>query len=284
MCPPGALSGNELLLEDALDPGEPPHRLAVVDGVPRLRVGEVLQDGDLTLWESMAINLYLARRYDKALWPKRVEDEGRAFQWSLWAMTELEEPVLTAVMHRMSLPADQRDPKRADDSAERFMTPLGVLNGALAGKAYLLGDAFTVADLNVASVISSAPLGGLDLGSAPGGAGLGRALHGAAGVRARAATRLSRRRGTVAPRTPPSGQRRHFRSLRAETLDTVAGIDDPRGLRVGVRTWPANVPVVKRYRFVAETLGYDAVPCRSYACCPAGGRNSPACLAAPGSR
>src|SRR5262249_48816880 len=74
---------------------------------------------------------------------------------------------LTAVMHRMSLPADQRDPKRADDAAERFKTPLGVLNGALAGKAYLLGDGFTVADLNVASVISSAPLGGLDLGSAP---------------------------------------------------------------------------------------------------------------------
>ena len=127
----------------------------------------VLQDGDLTLWESMAINLYLARRYDKGLWPKRVEDEGRAFQWSLWAMTELEEPVLTAVMHRMSLPADQRDPNSADDAAERFKTPLGVLNGELAGKAYLLGDAFTVADLNVASVISSAPLGGLDLGPAP---------------------------------------------------------------------------------------------------------------------
>jgi len=127
----------------------------------------VLQDSDLVLWESLAINLYLARKYDKGLWPKRVEDEGRAFQWSLWSMTELEEPVLTAVMHRMSLPADQRDPKRADDAAERFKTPLGVLNGALAGKAYLLGDAFTVADLNVASVISSAPLGGLDLGPAP---------------------------------------------------------------------------------------------------------------------
>src|SRR5262245_2207881 len=36
----------------------------------------VLQDGDLMLWESMAINLYLARRYDKGFWPKRVEDEG----------------------------------------------------------------------------------------------------------------------------------------------------------------------------------------------------------------
>ena len=127
----------------------------------------VLQDGDLTLFESLAINLYLARKYDKGLWPKRVEDEGRAFQWSLWAMTELEEPVLTTLLHRMFFPPEQRDAKKADDAAERFKTPLGVLNGALAGKEYLAGSSFTVADLNVAAVLSWAPLAGLDLGSAP---------------------------------------------------------------------------------------------------------------------
>jgi glutathione S-transferase len=127
----------------------------------------VLQDGDLTLFESLAINLYLARKYDKGLWPKRVEDEGRAFQWSLWAMTELEEPVLTALMHRMFLPAEQRDAKKADDAAARFKTPLGVLNGALAGREYLAGNTFTVADLNVAAVLSWAPLGGLDLERTP---------------------------------------------------------------------------------------------------------------------
>jgi len=33
-----------------------------------------LQDGDVTLFESLAINLYLARKYDKGLWPKKVED------------------------------------------------------------------------------------------------------------------------------------------------------------------------------------------------------------------
>ena len=78
----------------------------------------VLQDGDLVLWESMAINLYLARKYDKGLWPKTVEGEGRAFQWSLWAMTELEEPVLTALMHRTFLPAAERDAKKADEIAK----------------------------------------------------------------------------------------------------------------------------------------------------------------------
>jgi glutathione S-transferase len=127
----------------------------------------VLRDGDLVIWESMAINLYLARKYGKGLWPKTVEDEGRAFQWSVWAMTELEEPLLTALLHRGFLPENQRDPKKADDAAERFKTPLAVLDGALAGKPYLLGDAFSVADLNVAAVLCWAFLAGLDLGKAP---------------------------------------------------------------------------------------------------------------------
>jgi glutathione S-transferase len=135
----------------------------------------VLQDGDLTLFESLAINLYLARKYDKGLWPKRIEDEGRAFQWSVWAMTELEEPLLTALLHRAFFPPEQRDAKKADDAAERFKTPLAVLNGALAGRECLIGNAFTVADLNVASVLSWAPLAGLDLGGAPNAQGwLGR--------------------------------------------------------------------------------------------------------------
>jgi glutathione S-transferase len=126
----------------------------------------VLQDGDVVLWESLAINLYLARKYDKGLWPKTVEGEGRAYQWSLWAMTELEEPVLTTLLHRMFFPPEQRDSKKADDAAQRFETPLGVLDGALAGRPYLLGDAFSVADLNVSSVLSWAPLAGLDLSRA----------------------------------------------------------------------------------------------------------------------
>jgi glutathione S-transferase len=126
-----------------------------------------MRDGDVTLFESMAINLYLARKYDKGLWPKSVDDEGRAFQWSVWAMTELEEPVNTALVHRMLLPEAQRDARKAEDAAERFKKPLAILNDALAGRSYLAGPAFTVADLNVASVVSLAPMCGIDLAGAP---------------------------------------------------------------------------------------------------------------------
>ena len=126
----------------------------------------VLQEDGLTLCESMAINLYLARKYDKGLWPKTVEDEGRVFQWSMWAMTELEDPIITALRNRVLLPQEQRDAQKAEDAAQRFVAPLKVLDGALAGKTYLLGDTFTVADLNVASVLMLAPLANLNLSSA----------------------------------------------------------------------------------------------------------------------
>lgn len=126
-----------------------------------------LQDGDVVLFESLAINLYLARKYSPAGWPKTVADEGRTYQWTIWAMTELEEPVLTTLMHRMFLPEDQRDPAKADEAAERFKKPLAVLDGALAGEQWLAGPDFTIADLNVASILMLAPMAGLDLSSAP---------------------------------------------------------------------------------------------------------------------
>lgn len=126
----------------------------------------VLQEDGLTLYESIAINLYLARKYDKGLWPKTVEDEGRALQWSVWAMTECEDPIITALRNRVGLPEEQRDAQKADDAAQRFVAPLKVLDGALANKTYLVGDTFTVADLNVASVLMFAPLAKFDLSSA----------------------------------------------------------------------------------------------------------------------
>ena len=128
----------------------------------------VLVDGETVLWESMAINLYLARKYGAGgLWPATVEDEGRAFQWSVWAMTEVEPPLLAVLMNRRVLPKEQRDEAAAAAGEAKMAGPLGVLDGALRGRAYLLGEAFSVADLNVASVLGWTMLAGMDLGKWP---------------------------------------------------------------------------------------------------------------------
>ncbi len=120
----------------------------------------VLVDGDVTLFESMAINLYLARKYDGGLQPKTLEDEARAIQWSFWGMTELESPLLQIFLNRVLLPEDQRDPKAIEVAESEIQAPLKVLNDAIGGKRNLLGDAFTIADLNVASVLAMALPGG----------------------------------------------------------------------------------------------------------------------------
>lgn len=133
---------------------------------PNGHVPALVDDG-AAYWESMAINLYLAKKYDKGLQPKSLEDECHAIQWSVWAMTEVENPLIDVLLHRMFLPADQRDPKVAEAGGEKLKGPLGVLDRHLAGRKNVLGDQFTVADVNLASVLSWAPLVGVDLSGFP---------------------------------------------------------------------------------------------------------------------
>jgi len=127
-----------------------------------------LVDGALVLFESMAINLHLAKKYDKAgLYPRDLDDEARAVQWSIWGMTEVEPSLLLLQMNRVFLPPPQRDESAARAAEERLGPPLRVLDGALTGRTHLLGETFTIADLNVASVAWTALLAKMDLAKTP---------------------------------------------------------------------------------------------------------------------
>jgi glutathione S-transferase len=128
----------------------------------------VIDDDGFILWESMAINLYLAKKYGAGeLYPSRLEDEARAWQWSLWGMTEVERPVLTALFNRAILPEGKRDPAAADAAEKSLAAPLKVLDGVLGPTLYLLGDHFTVADLNVASILAWARPAQIDMSPFP---------------------------------------------------------------------------------------------------------------------
>ena len=127
----------------------------------------VVDDEGCVLFESLAINLHLAHKYDAGLWPKSLDDQSRAIQWSIWAMTELEPPLMTVLLNRVLLPAEQRDEAKAAAAARSLPKPIAVLDSALAGRETLLGGPFSVADLNVASVLAlGAKLGAADLSSA----------------------------------------------------------------------------------------------------------------------
>ena len=125
-----------------------------------------IDDDGVVIWESLACNLYLARKHGGGLWPDNIADEGRALQWSFWAMTEAEKPLLTLLLDKFM---PEGGPSEAEVAAarEEVNAPLAVLNDALAGRDYLLGGNFTIADLNVASVLLWAMMAGVDLSACP---------------------------------------------------------------------------------------------------------------------
>jgi glutathione S-transferase len=127
-----------------------------------------LVDGSFRLFESMAINLYLAEKYGKgSLWPASEQDRAHATQWSFWAMTECEPNLLEAMLQRTLLPPAERDEAKAREAEDELQQPLGVLDAHLAGRDYLLGSTFTIADLNAASVLAWTRMGRIALGSFP---------------------------------------------------------------------------------------------------------------------
>ncbi|MFZ9298390.1 MAG: glutathione S-transferase family protein [Hylemonella sp.] len=118
-------------------------------------------EGEVTVWESMACVLYLARVHGQAngqgLVPTGAREEAEALRWSFWAVTEMEKDALTVLMHRLAMPAEQRKPELAEAAEKRLMVPLRVLEQHLAaqqaqGQTYLAAGRFTVADLCLASV------------------------------------------------------------------------------------------------------------------------------------
>ena len=125
-----------------------------------------LVDGDLTLFESMAINLYLTKKYAPSLYPTAEGDQAIAIQWSVWAISEIEPQQMQIVIQKF-FNRDNIDQSVIDSATENLQRPLAVLNERLADRQYLLGDNFSVADLNVAGVMLLMQMIGFDLSAYP---------------------------------------------------------------------------------------------------------------------
>ena len=82
--------------------------------------------------------------------------KARAWQWSLWAVTEVDRGVNIWSLHAVRLPPEERDAAKRAEALKVLVAPFKVLDAAVSAQPYLLGNDFTVADLNVAAVISRA--------------------------------------------------------------------------------------------------------------------------------
>ena len=101
----------------------------------------LLVEGELKIWESLAINLHIARRHAPQFWPTTEDQESRLHMWTAWVMGEIEGP------HDAANKAGTHLDRAALDLS------LNALRETLGVSPYLLGADFTVADLNVTSVL-----------------------------------------------------------------------------------------------------------------------------------
>jgi glutathione S-transferase len=114
-----------------------------------------LVDGDLTLFESAAICQYLAYSFpEKRLAPPvGTPARGLYYQWIHYAMSGLEPPILTIFMHTMRKPETERLPALVPEARGQLTAALAVVERALDGRPFILGNDFTAADVLVGSML-----------------------------------------------------------------------------------------------------------------------------------
>ncbi|MDP3194797.1 glutathione S-transferase family protein [Tabrizicola sp.] len=111
-------------------------------------------DGDLVLTESLAITNHIARTRGGALAPQTPAEAAHLDQWTLLAVTSIEGPAL-----EIQTITGQGGDKTAEGQAAisicaaKLRRPLARLEEHLSAHGYLLGDRFTVADLNLAECL-----------------------------------------------------------------------------------------------------------------------------------
>ena len=131
---------------------------------PNSRV-PVIDDDGFILSESMAINMYLAKKHKSPLYPTDPKNEALMWQWSLWETDRLDRQIVNYVNHTSALPAAERKADIADAAWKEVVPAFDVLETALKKSQWLAGAAFSVADLNVASALFRAL--SIDLGKWP---------------------------------------------------------------------------------------------------------------------
>ena len=134
---------------------------------PNGRIPALEEDG-FNLFESMAINLYLAKQHGpEGFYPSDPREEAQTWQWSVWGISEIEPQQMEIVIQKFFLPEDKRDARVVARAEKGLARPLKVLDAHLEGRDYLLGDSVTIADINLAGVMELLNMIGFDTSGWP---------------------------------------------------------------------------------------------------------------------
>lgn len=174
-----AMSSNTRRVRFMLEELNVPYRLVPVDLMTGEQRGEAyralnptarvptLVDGDLKLWESNAVLVYLGEMYpERRLLGDGPRERAEVARWMYMNAAHLSPANARIFAHTMRLPEDQRIPSVVEESRAEVDRCLGPLDAQLAGKEFIV-ERFTAADVALAPALTSAPMLGIDLGPYP---------------------------------------------------------------------------------------------------------------------
>src|SRR5271167_3361192 len=124
-----------------------------------------LVDGDLTLYESNAILLYLCEAHgDFRLWPRHPKPRARIARWLFWESAHWQPtlgPLLSACVGRRLRPDLVPPPAAEPDwNAAAVAALMKVLDTALSASSFLVGNEISIADFAVAGMTTYFPVAG----------------------------------------------------------------------------------------------------------------------------
>ncbi len=121
---------------------------------PNARIPTIDDDG-FVMWESSAINLYLAEKYASPLWPTNTQGKGRMLQWAFFIANDVEGPMIMVFQNRFAFPPEKRVAAIADEGEKKMLPRLAIIEQALAAKGHLGYERWDMADFIASSVLYS---------------------------------------------------------------------------------------------------------------------------------
>lgn len=119
-----------------------------------------MTDGELKLFESNAILLYVAAKYNSPLLPKEAEGRAVVDQWLFWQTAHLSTAMGKVAWERVyktMLNMGTPDEARIQEGLTELNRFLGILDGVLSQQTFVCGNKMTVADYALCAVLAKAP-------------------------------------------------------------------------------------------------------------------------------
>lgn len=116
---------------------------------PNARIPTIEDDG-VVVWESNAILRYLAARYSEGnLWDRNPGARAQVDQWMDWMQTTLAPDFYGLFWAAVRTPPDRQNSAAIKEHARLLAEHYRSLDRLLAGRAYLLGDRLSLADIAI---------------------------------------------------------------------------------------------------------------------------------------